>query len=112
VPQCAPGVPPRKIFGRHVGPSAIVLGSLLHSCYLAGAPLDHLGVKAASSRYVVPGCGAAYLVTWAYDVSGCTTWCRRLLESLFPLCSFSGHVIKLLIASGQGVGYHYPNAIK
>jgi hypothetical protein len=36
VPQCAPDVPPRKIFGHHVGPSAVVLGSLLHGCYIVG----------------------------------------------------------------------------
>ncbi|MGH3851691.1 MAG: hypothetical protein ACRDRT_18695, partial [Pseudonocardiaceae bacterium] len=32
---CARGVPPRRIFERDVGPSAVVLGSLLHGCYMA-----------------------------------------------------------------------------
>jgi hypothetical protein len=56
--------------------------------WLPGSP-DLFGVKAASSHYAVPGSVAAYVVTWAY-VSGRTAWCGRLLESLFPLCSFSG----------------------
>jgi hypothetical protein len=34
VPQCACGVPPRRIFERDVRPSAVVLGSLLHGCYM------------------------------------------------------------------------------
>ncbi len=50
-------------------------------------PCGRFGVKAASSRYVVPGSVVAYVVTWAY-VSGRTAWCWRLLESLFPLRSF------------------------
>jgi hypothetical protein len=36
VPQCARGAPPRRIFGRDVGPFAVVLGSLLHGCYMVG----------------------------------------------------------------------------
>lgn len=36
VPQYAPGVPPRKIFGGDLGPFAVVLGPLLHGCYMAG----------------------------------------------------------------------------
>lgn len=46
VPQCSCGVPPRKIFGRDVEPSAVFLGSLLHDCYMAATPVNHLGVKA------------------------------------------------------------------
>jgi hypothetical protein len=38
VPQCAGGVPPRRIFGRDVGLSAVMLGSLLHDCYMGGRP--------------------------------------------------------------------------
>jgi hypothetical protein len=36
VPRCARGVPPRRIFGRNVWQPAVVLGSLLHGCYMAG----------------------------------------------------------------------------
>jgi hypothetical protein len=48
---------------------------------------DRFGVKAASSRYAVPGNVATYVVTWAY-LLGCIARCWTLLKSLFPLCSF------------------------
>lgn len=51
--QCAPGALPRKIVRGDLEPSAIVLGSLLHRCYMVAAFADHLGVKAATSRYAV-----------------------------------------------------------
>jgi hypothetical protein len=54
VPQCAPGVPPRKIFRGDLESYAVVLESLLHRCFMAAAPVDHLSVKAASRRYAVP----------------------------------------------------------
>jgi len=53
VPQCAPGVLPRKIVRGDLEPSAIVFGSLLHRCYMVAAFADRLGVKAATSRYAV-----------------------------------------------------------
>ena len=55
---------------------------------------DLFGVKAASSQYGVSGSGAAYVITWTY-VSGWTAWCWRLLEGLFPLCSFSDQLINV-----------------
>ena len=53
---------------------------------------DFFGVKAAPSRYLVPDSVVYTLRTWEY-VSGWMSWCRRLLEGLFPLCSFGGGVI-------------------
>jgi hypothetical protein len=66
VPQCAPGASPRKIFGRDVGPSAVVEGrcyTLLHEgdpasgCWPAptvklfrrGADQSHLTIQGTSS---------------------------------------------------------------
>jgi hypothetical protein len=49
-----------------VGLSAVVLGSLLHGCYMMAARVDHLGVKAAPNPYAVPGSVAACVVTWPY----------------------------------------------
>jgi hypothetical protein len=56
---------------------------------------DLFGVKAASTRYPVPGSTAADAVTWVY-VLGLTACYWRVLEGLFPLCSFNGRVINLV----------------
>ena len=34
VEQCVLGVRPRRIFGGDLGPSAVVVGPLLHDCYM------------------------------------------------------------------------------
>jgi hypothetical protein len=52
---------------------------------------DLFGVKAASSLYLVPARQVLYVVTWTHG-SGCASWCWRLLEGMFPPCSFSGQV--------------------
>lgn len=39
VEQCVGGVRPRRIFGTDLGPSAVVVGSLLHDCYMVGTLL-------------------------------------------------------------------------
>jgi len=64
----------------------------------SGRTSDLYRVKAASGRHAVPGSVAAYVVTGAY-VSGWTAWCWRLMESLFPLGSFSDHMIIVELAS-------------
>jgi hypothetical protein len=50
VPQCARGVLPRKIFGFDVVPSAFVLGSLLHDCYILVTPFRRGGGNLAGRR--------------------------------------------------------------
>jgi hypothetical protein len=61
---------------------------------------DHFGVKAAFSHYAIPGSVVTYVVTWAY-VSCWMVWCWRLLEGLFPLCSFSGSYDQLGLVCGS-----------
>jgi len=57
-------------------------------------------VKAAFTRWAVPRSVAVDGVTWTY-VSGWTGWCWRLLESLFPLCSFSVPLDQLRLVGGS-----------
>jgi hypothetical protein len=60
---------------------------------VAGPWPDLFGVKAASNCYVASGRYGLYVVTRAY-VLGCAAWWWRVLESMFPLCSFRGRVIR------------------
>jgi hypothetical protein len=62
-------------------------------------------VKAASTRYPIPGSIAVDAVAWAY-VLGLTAWYWRLLEGLFPLCSFSGRVINLMQVNWARTSQH------
>lgn len=51
-----------------------------------------------SCLYLVPARHVLYATTWMY-VSGWTSWCWRLLEGVFPSCSFSDHMINAAWAS-------------
>jgi len=75
VPQCAPGVPPRKIFRRGAGPSALILGSLLHGCYKSGT------VPAAAGRAdaaVTKNCGCDPWSISLVGVGSILMWVARL----------------------------------
>jgi hypothetical protein len=63
VPQCARGVPPRRIFGRDVGPAAVVLGSLLHGCYMVGTLPTGCQTSSSPSCPSYHRCSAADLMT-------------------------------------------------
>jgi hypothetical protein len=74
---------PRRIFGEDLGSRAAVLGSLIQDCCMVTIPVDHFGVKAVPSLYLVPSRVIYTLFTCEY-VSDWMPWCRKLLEG----CSF------------------------
>jgi hypothetical protein len=54
---------------------------------------EHFRVKVASYVYPVPVRHGLYVAARAY-VSGCATWCCRLMEGMFPPCSLSCRAIQ------------------
>ena len=65
MPQCACGVPPLTDLRSELGPSAVVLGVVATRCYIAADSVDQLGMKAASSGYLVSSRRGVYVATWA-----------------------------------------------
>ncbi len=52
----------RRILGCDLEPSTVVLGSLLHGCYMVGTPADHLRCERPFQALSVPGMCVLYVV--------------------------------------------------